>query len=227
MAEHQTLEVARWFLALFFPGVAAFYILRLTARRRQLGHSAVSHGGPGTRPWWIAKTFVFFRSAITLAMLARAFWPSLDAYLLACPFLMTPAVVYGGLALLVVGFAAVIALHFWMGAAWRSGLAADEDLPGLVTNGPFAWTRNPMFLAIQAAQVGFFLAFPSGFTFVCLIVGVAMLHLQARLEEAHLQALHGQAYRDYCRRVPRWIPAGRVPMLPKAGFPASDKTIVQ
>jgi len=60
MAEHQALEVARWFLALFFPGVAVFYILRLTARRRRLGHSAVFHGALGSRHWWLAKTFVFF-----------------------------------------------------------------------------------------------------------------------------------------------------------------------
>lgn len=235
MTEFAALEVVRWFLALFFPGVAAFYILRLTARRRQLGHSAVSHGALGSQPWWIAKTFVFFRTTITLVMLARAFWPGLDGYLIVCSFLMTPAVVFTGLALLVAGFAVVIALHFWMGPAWRSGLASDENLPGLITHGPFAWTRNPMFLAIQVAQAGFFLAFPSGFTLLCLVAGVAMLQLQTRLEETHLRALHGQAYRDYCERVPRWFSfrqfrsawACRQRSLPKAGFSASDKTIAR
>ena len=83
MAEQQALDVARWFLALFFPGVALFYLLRLTVRRRKLGHSAVSHGEPGSRHWWLAKTFVVFRAAITVAMLGRAIWPGLDGYLFA------------------------------------------------------------------------------------------------------------------------------------------------
>ncbi len=205
MAEQQALDVARWFLALFFPGVALFYLLRLTVRRRKLGHSAVSHGEPGSRHWWLAKTFVVFRGAITVTMLARAIWPGLDGYLLAMPTLMTPAVVFTGLGLLIGGFASVVALHFRMGEAWRSGLSASDDSLPLLTEGLFAWTRNPMFLGIQVAQLGLFLAFPSGFTLLCLVVGVTVLHLQVRLEEAHLQRLHGQAYRDYVARTPRWV----------------------
>ena len=221
MVEHQALEAVRWTLALFFPGVAVFYILRLTARRRQLGYSAVFHGVPGSRPWWIAKTFVFFRTAITLAMLGRALWPGLDVYLLACSFLMTPAVVLPGLAVLVGGFAAVIVLHFRMGAAWRSGLARDGKPPVLITTGPFACTRNPMFLAIQVAQAGFFLAFPSGFTFVCLLFGVSVLHLQVRLEEAQLLDAHGQAYRDYSTRTPRWFSLSCGSLAEKAAAPSA------
>ena len=225
MAEQQALEVVRWFLALFFPGVALFYIVRLTLRRRQLGHSAVSHGASGSRHWWIAKTFVVFRSAITLAMLGRALWPGLDGYLLAIGFLMTPAVVYSGLGLLIAGFATVVGLHFWMGEAWRSGVVREDKLP-LVTTGPFVWTRNPMFLAIQMAQVGLFLAFPSGFTLLCLVVGMTVLHLQVRLEEAHLLASHGQAYRDYCKVTARWFSFRRFLAAAKAGFAAAGHRIV-
>ncbi len=225
MAEPQALEVARWFLALFFPGVALFYIARLTLRRRQLGHSAVSHGARGSRHWWLAKTFVVFRAAITLAMLGRALWPGLDGYLLAIGFLMTPAVVYSGMSLLIAGFATVIGLHFWMGEAWRSGLVVDDKLP-LLTTGPFAWTRNPMFLAIQVAQLGLFLAFPSGFTLLCLVVGVTVLHFQVRLEEAHLLSNHGEAYQDYCRVTARWFSLRRLLKAAKSGAAAAGHLIV-
>lgn len=223
MAEQLALEVARWFLALFFPGVALFYILRLTARRRRLGYSAVSHGVRGSRHWWLAKTFVVFRTGITLAMLGRALWPGLDSYLLAFPFMMTPAIVFTGLAFLIGGFAAALALHFAMGTAWRSGLAIEGRAPALITEGPFTWTRNPMFLAIQAAQVGLFLAFPSGFTLVCLVVGVLVLHLQVRLEEAHLLGVHGQAYRDYCDHTARWISIRCLPSCALASVAAAFK----
>ena len=216
MAEPQALEAARWFLALFFPGVALFYIVRLTARRRRLGHSAVWHGVRGSRHWWLAKTFVVFRSVITLAMLARAFWPGLDSYLLAWGFLMTPTIVFAGLIVMITGFSSAIALHFSMGRAWRSGLPAEGGVPGLITGGPFAWSRNPMFLAIQLAQFGFFLSFPSGFTLICLLVGMLVLHLQVRLEEAHLLAAHGQVYRDYCKSTARWFALGRLPFASRA-----------
>lgn len=227
MAEQQALDLARWILALFFPGVALFYIVRLTIRRRRLGYSAVSHGGRGSLHWWLAKTFVLFRSLITLTMLARAFWPALDGYLLAIGFLMTPAVVFTGLSLLAVGFSLVIALHFVMGAVWRSGLPSLGDVPPLITSGPFAWTRNPMFLAIHMAQLGLFLAFPSGFTAICLLAGVTVLQLQVRLEEAHLLAAHGRAYRDYCKATPRWFrPLGW--LLPrKAAVSSTPDTAVR
>lgn len=230
VTDPQALEVARWFLALFFPAVALFYIVRLTMLRRRRGGSAVFHGAKGSRQWWLAKTFVVFRSVITLVMLARAFWPALDAYLLVFAFMMTPAVVVTGLALLVAGFASVLVLHYTMGAAWRSGIS-DESAPlrgaapRLLTGGAYAFTRNPMFLAIQLGQIGFFLAFPSGFTLICLVVGMTVLHLQTRLEEEHLLALHGQAYRAYCERTPRWLPLRRSRFAPKSGTPSNGDAV--
>jgi protein-S-isoprenylcysteine O-methyltransferase Ste14 len=62
-----------------------------------------------------------------------------------------------------------------------------------------------MFLLIQLAQFGFFLSLPSVFTLVCLVVGMAAIHAQARLEERHLAAHHGEAYRRYRETTPRWL----------------------
>jgi protein-S-isoprenylcysteine O-methyltransferase Ste14 len=62
-----------------------------------------------------------------------------------------------------------------------------------------------MFLLIQAAQVGFLLSLPSVFTLVCLLVGMVAIHAQARLEERHLEARHGEAYARYRAKTPRWL----------------------
>jgi len=119
--------------------------------------------------------------------------------------MMTPAVVIAGNVLMTGCFIFVLYVHGRMGPAWRSGVHAK--LPErLITTGPFAWTRNPMFLGVQGAQLGYFLSFPSLFTLVCLIVGVIVLRMQVRLEEAQLRAAFGHAYDDYRRRVPRWLP---------------------
>lgn len=87
---------------------------------------------------------------------------------------------------------------------WRSGI--DEVRPGrLITEGPFAWSRNPIALLVQTAQLGLFLSLPSVFTLVCLVVGVWVMQSQVRLEEADLERRLGDAYRAYKARTPRWL----------------------
>lgn len=198
------LEFSRNFLAAFFIFVGLFYTVRLVWKRRT-GAPRVSHGAPGSLHWYISLTFRLFRGVILLAMVARAVWPAIDPYFVPFRALMTAPVVLAGNALLLGCFAYVVYVHKWMGRGWRSGV--HEKAPAeLFTTGPFGRTRNPMFLGIQGAQLGFFLSFPSVFTLVCLIVGVTALHLQVRLEEAHLRHAFGRRYDDYRRRVPRWLP---------------------
>jgi protein-S-isoprenylcysteine O-methyltransferase Ste14 len=91
-----------------------------------------------------------------------------------------------------------------MAKGWRSGIDETDDHP-LITSGPFAISRNPMFVLIQLGQLGLFLSLPSVFTLVCLVVGILVIRSQVRLEEVELQRRHGVAYVDYCRRVPRWF----------------------
>ena len=87
---------------------------------------------------------------------------------------------------------------------WRSGIDHDNSR-ALLTQGPFARSRNPMFLAIMLGQLGLFLALPSLFTLVCLLVGVAMVHAQAIKEEHALNELYGKEYQNYKAQVPRWL----------------------
>ena len=75
----------------------------------------------------------------------------------------------------------------------------------IVTSGPYAWSRNPMY----AGHVVFFtgLAISSGSP---LAIGALLGHLpwfdrRARRDEARLHARFGAAYDDYAARVPRWV----------------------
>lgn len=76
----------------------------------------------------------------------------------------------------------------------------------LVTHGPFAWSRNPIYLgeAFILAGLGFiegsFWFVAAAATFVNLITLLAVVR-----EEAHLQARFGDAWRTYAARVRRWI----------------------
>jgi protein-S-isoprenylcysteine O-methyltransferase Ste14 len=51
-----------------------------------------------------------------------------------------------------------------------------------------------------------FLVTPAAWTAAAALFGAFFLALQARLEEAHLLALHGDAYRSYARRAGRFVP---------------------
>jgi len=96
-------------------------------------------------------------------------------------------------------------VHSYVAADWRSGVQR-EDNTELLRDGPFACSRNPMFLGIFVAQIGFFLALPSLFALACLIIGSSCLILQARFKEMALARRHGKVYLDYLNATPRWLP---------------------
>ncbi|MHB1343170.1 MAG: methyltransferase family protein [Thermoleophilia bacterium] len=76
----------------------------------------------------------------------------------------------------------------------------------LLSTGPYAVTRNPMYLGHLI-----FLAGLSLFTRSPLAAVITAAHgpwFQKRVEgdEAGLERLFGDEYREYCERVPRWFP---------------------
>jgi protein-S-isoprenylcysteine O-methyltransferase Ste14 len=91
-----------------------------------------------------------------------------------------------------------------MGAAWRIGFSENERTL-LVTHGLFAWSRNPIFLAIRLALLGWFLIQPHTGSLIILVVGEVLLQVQVRLEESHLSEQIGDTYSHYLLQVPRWL----------------------
>ncbi len=197
-------EFTRWFLALFFLGVAAFYSVRIIVAKRQIGTSPVYTGEFGTLHWTSHTVFRVFRALILGVCLARLVWPHFDNYLLIFNSLCHSAVIILGSGLLLASFSAIIAIHIYMGENWRSGTRAD-DRTRLITTGPFKLSRNPMMLFVILGQVGLFLALPSMFTLVCLIVGVWAVIAQVHVEERSLRQRFGAEYGIYRAQTPRWL----------------------
>ena len=83
----------------------------------------------------------------------------------------------------------------------------SDRLGPLVESGPFALVRNPLYLGNIALWVGF--AVSANLLWLVPIFVVVLgfeYHAIVRWEETLLESRRGDEYRDYCRRVPRWLP---------------------
>ena len=117
----------------------------------------------------------------------------------------------GGNAPDVVGFVLVLAgvclalfAQGYMGASWRIGTAEDHVGP-IVDGGPFAISRNPVFVGQALLFGGLFIAKPSIVQAGLTASALYAIALQVRIEEGVLLKALGEPYRAYCLRVGRWI----------------------
>jgi protein-S-isoprenylcysteine O-methyltransferase Ste14 len=105
--------------------------------------------------------------------------------------------------------AAWVALNIWAIRAMRRAgttVRPDRGTDHLVTDGPFSFTRNPLYLAGTMLVLGIGLV--SGIAWFLLLAILAAFTVQKVTigrEERHLQARFGETYLDYARRVRRWI----------------------
>lgn len=88
------------------------------------------------------------------------------------------------------------------------GAYVEFDPPRqLVTDGPFAWCRNPIAGCVLLMLLGLGLALSSIGVLLLFVLALPVAHAQVvLLEEPLLRKRFGQAYEEHCRRVPRWIP---------------------
>jgi protein-S-isoprenylcysteine O-methyltransferase Ste14 len=107
------------------------------------------------------------------------------------------------------------ALRTWGAAYLRTEIVHDtaQHSDALVADGPFRYTRNPLYFANlpMAAGIGV-LASLSGFVFLVLANWIFVYRLILREEEA-LRQSQGESYRAYCETVPRFWPSLR-PRVP-------------
>jgi protein-S-isoprenylcysteine O-methyltransferase Ste14 len=207
----ETTEFVAFFLAGFYSAVALFYLVfaKLLKRKHQ-GQSMIHMGERFSRHWWNHLTFRLFRIAIWAACVLRLVFPVMERWLLPVASLQADWIALAGIGLLCFGFALAVCGSLSLAGAWRSGI--DEDASDqLVTTQLYAFTRNPTFVGVRLAQLGFFLAWPTVFSLICLIVGWIAVSVQVELEEAHLQLRFGESYSDYKQAVGRWFLAGRQP----------------
>lgn|GEM_PF-1434402 len=151
------------------------------------------HGAPGNATWWAGMSLIVGIAGLPIALLlvpTEANVPTLRLALGALGY--------------VVGFAFTLHAQAAMGRAWRIGVRPGEQT-ALKTDGPFRWCRNPVFAGMLATTGALVVWSPAlAMPWALLWLG---LELQVRVvEEPHLQAVHGDAYRAYARATGRFVP---------------------
>ena len=86
------------------------------------------------------------------------------------------------------------------------GPGLEKPPERLVVTGPYAWTRNPMYLGHIICLLGITLALNSVLGAVITAARALWFHYRVRYDERRLAEQFGGPYIDYQKRVKRWIP---------------------
>lgn len=104
-----------------------------------------------------------------------------------------------------IGMMLVAAISFYQAKTTINPLDPTKALH-LITTGLFGFSRNPIYLADLLILIAWAFWLGNIFNIALLVVFVAYIHrFQIAPEERALAGLFGDAYRDYCSRVRRWV----------------------
>jgi protein-S-isoprenylcysteine O-methyltransferase Ste14 len=113
---------------------------------------------------------------------------------------------FAGLPLLAWGYAQYRLVGNYRERIGGGGPGIEIPPDRIVDFGPYAYTRNPMYLGHLIFMLGLAIAFWSWAALLLLAFHIYWFQQRVVEDEARLSKLFGPAYDDYRRRVKRWIP---------------------
>jgi protein-S-isoprenylcysteine O-methyltransferase Ste14 len=88
----------------------------------------------------------------------------------------------------------------------RTNIYPSLPATALVVVGPFRFTRNPLYVALAILFLGLTFEFNTAWGLVVLVPLLLVMHYGVILrEERYLERKFGDPYRDYCRKVRRYL----------------------
>jgi protein-S-isoprenylcysteine O-methyltransferase Ste14 len=97
--------------------------------------------------------------------------------------------------------------------AYAAGYLHKQEV--LTVTGPYAYTRNPLYLGSAILALGAGIAMRSWISALILIVYFAVFYsMVTRREEKELRLRHGASFEEYARAVPLFIPRLTAAKLP-------------
>jgi len=154
------------------------------------------------RAWWVQAPLRMAIVVILLALLASR-WRG-ELLRSGAALLMSPTAGLAGLILCILGIGYAIWARIVIGRNWGMPMSLKED-PQLVTSGPYARVRHPIYSGVLLAMLG------SGFAislwwFMFFVVNAAQFVYAARKEEQHMLQVFPDSYPGYMRRTRMLIP---------------------
>ena len=73
--------------------------------------------------------------------------------------------------------------------------ATPQNETGLVTTGPFKWTRNPIYFGALLIQAAWALMFLSGLTLALVACLAVVLYIKILIEEENLMQMYADVWR--------------------------------
>merc|ERR1712216_26367 len=87
----------------------------------------------------------------------------------------------------------------------QTPLAHRQEVKALVTDGPFAWSRNPMYLSMVGALSSVGLLLNSWWGIAATLPFAAYLQFRVVPDEERYLHAKFEGYTEYTRRTPRWL----------------------
>lgn len=105
----------------------------------------------------------------------------------------------------VAGLIWVFVLGFAQAAELPERIALDWSPKLLLMRGPYAFTRNPMYIAELALWFGWAIFFGSAAVLIAFVVLCVVINFIVRREERDLERQFGETYCQYKVVIPRWL----------------------
>jgi protein-S-isoprenylcysteine O-methyltransferase Ste14 len=113
-------------------------------------------------------------------------------------------VAWAGVVFCLAGLGVLLWSIISFGPSFRVGI--DTEQPGkLITNGAFAFSRNPIYVAFTLILLGQFMIFPNWILLVYTGATLWLFHRQILREEDYLKKQYGMEFARYCNRVRRYL----------------------
>jgi protein-S-isoprenylcysteine O-methyltransferase Ste14 len=192
--------IVRWLagaLAYTILGILLFGVWRGT--RRQAGLTTGHYGRWLHSPWFYLVSIMLFFAICFLGWipLPKVFSQASRIWMLALGCLLY----FPGMCFMLWGRMA-LGRNYFVSSGFGAQLFAGHQL---VTRGPFAIVRHPMYTGLFLAAFGSLLIYPTWTTllFACF---APFIIVRAWREEKVLLAEFGEQWQDYCMRVPAFLP---------------------
>lgn len=192
--------VILWLGSLFAYSTLAVVLYGIwRGTQRQVGRAT------GLRGRWLRSPWFYFASSTFFFGVAYFGWiplpwtisPSAHVWMLALGSLLY----FPGMCFLLWG-RLILGKNYFVSTGFGAQLFAGHQL---ITSGPYAIVRHPMYAGLILAAIGSLLLYFTWTTlyFACF---APLMFFRAQREEAALSAEFGERWKEYCKRVPAFLP---------------------